>query len=130
MDSFHHRGRMPAAPARLPQTVDLDGLPDELPWALSYRPGLGYMVGIHHARDGLLDGGSHPTPQAAVAEALLFARAHRLFAGADGAMPDPECDGGETGRPVPADYGPLLGMALRLVLAGLLVAALFWQFAA
>lgn len=128
MDSFQHRGAMPDGPVRLPRTVDLTGLPDDLGWALSYRPGVGYMVGIYYARDGLLDGGSHATPQAAVSEALLFARAHRLFAGpVDGAAPDPEADPPAGGPP--ADYGPRLGWALRLVLAGLTVAALFWQFA-
>jgi hypothetical protein len=101
--------------------VDLAELPGDTAWSLEYRPGAGYVTAIHGRKGPLLDSGSHPTAQAAVDEAVLYATVHELYAGHHDQDPD---------EPADAEPPRAVRAGLLLVLAALLGAALWWQFLA
>jgi hypothetical protein len=104
--------------------VELAELPGDTAWSLEYRPGAGYVAAIHGRNGPLLDSGSHATAQAAVDEAVLYSTVHQLYAGHH----DGDADDDEEGDRPPGAGARAAGSALWLVLAGLVGAAVWWQF--
>lgn len=71
--------------------VDLDGLPSDGAWSLTFWPGIGYSATLWDQGRLLLDSGTTATPQQAIDELVQLRQAHATIAaaGAGGQPPDP-----------------------------------------